>query len=338
VVNVKHRDHFSIVTTGLDAARPAATALIAVVVLMFVCSWPAAAQNNWSADTQAAPGNAGVPSSPGSAPRAVSPPALPPDANKGQLTLEAYLTAEGNVANRRPIDRGLVWRVFSLGGGRQTAKLVKTSRDARPTLQLPAGQYAVNASFGRAYLTEMINVRNGRRERKSFVLNAGGLRVIAKVKGGRSIQEGSAHFDIFSDERDQSGARRRVVTNARPGRITRLNSGIYHIVSRLGDANAQVSAEVAVEAGKLTEAVVNHEAAKVTFKLVQRTAGEALADTQWIVMTKAGNIVKETAGALPTHVFAPGSYSVSARWGGKLFTRTFQITTGENVEIEVLMQ
>jgi len=306
--------------------------MLAVAALLIVGATPATSQSNWSADTQATPGTIVAPSAPGSTP------AEPIDANKGQLTLEAYLTAEGNVANRRPIDRGLIWRVFSLGGGRQSAKLVMTSRDARPTIQLPAGQYAVNASFGRAYLTEMINVQNGRRQTQSFVLNAGGLRVIAKVSGGSRIPAGAAHFDIFSDERDQSGARRRVVTNARPGLITRLNSGIYHIVSRLGDANAQVSAEVAVEAGKLTEAVVNHEAAKVTFKLVQRTDGEAVADTQWIIMTKSGDIVKETAGALPSHVLAPGSYSVSARWGGKLFTRTFNITTGDNIEVEVLMQ
>jgi hypothetical protein len=333
VVNVNPFDHFPLSTAGIDAARSAAAALMVVAVLMFAGTPPAVAQNNWSTGTQVAPGNGGVPAPSGT----INPPSAQPSADKGQLTLEAYLTAAGNIANRRPIDRGLVWRVFSLGGGRQSAKLVMTSRSASPTLQLPGGQYAINASFGRAYLTEMVNVQNGRSERKSFVLNAGGLRVIAKVMGGGKF-EGSAHFDIFSDERDQSGARRRVVSNARPGLITRLNSGIYHIVSKLGDANAQVSAEVAVEAGKLTEAVVNHEAAKVTFKLVQRADGEALADTQWIIMTKTGDIVKETAGAIPTHVFAPGSYSVSARWGGKLFTRTFEISTGDNVEIEVMMQ
>ena len=49
------------------------------------------------------------------------------------------------------------------------------------------------------------------------------------------------------------GQRQRIVSNVRPGLITRLNSGIYYIVSRLGDANALVSADVAVEADEQTE-------------------------------------------------------------------------------------
>lgn len=253
------------------------------------------------------------------------------------LTLSAYLTAEVGAVASRPISRGLVWRVFTIGDSNAPAKLMETRREPIPTFRLRPGRYVINAAFGRAHLTQVVDVANRARQNVSFILNAGGLRVVTKVVGG-GIAKDTARYDIFSDERDQSGKRLRVISNARPGLITRLNSGIYHIVSRLGDANALVSAEVAVEAGKLTEAVVSHEAAKVTFKLVKTEAGEAHADTQWIIMTKAGDIIKETAGALPTHVLAPGTYNVSARRAGQNYSRSFAVRSGENVEVEVLMR
>lgn len=330
-----------VIQTGQSVCRGAP---ISLLLAGLVAATPATAQNSgqstWSTGTQVAPKNTPAPTLPFNTttvlPRQPAP--IVPGTRAGIITLEAFLTDEGKTTARLPIDRGLVWRVFTLSGENEPAKLVMTRRDPTPTIKLPAGQYAINAAFGRAHLTQIIKVALGQRQKEPFVLNAGGLRVIVKVAGGTKVGKGKARYDIYSDERDQSGARRRVVTNARPGLITRLNSGIYHIVSRLGDANALVSAEVAIEAGKLTEAVVSHEAAKVTFKLVQSTAGEAIADTQWIIMTKTGDIIKETAGALPSHVLAPGSYNVSARWSGKLFSRTFEIQTGDNVEVEVLMQ
>ncbi|MCK9912438.1 hypothetical protein MXD81_25005, partial [Microbacteriaceae bacterium K1510] len=83
----------------------------------------------------------------------------------------------------------------------------------------------------------------------------------------------------------------------------------YRIVSRYGDANAKVEADVTVEAGKLTEATISHSAARVTFKLVTRIGGEALPDTQWTVQTPDGQMVLQSIGALPTHILAPGTYS-----------------------------
>ncbi|MEM8977240.1 MAG: hypothetical protein AAGD43_34765, partial [Pseudomonadota bacterium] len=144
-------------------------------------------------------------------------------------------------------------------------------------------------------------------------------------------------FDLMSDERDQFGNRKTILSNVQPGKITRLNSGIYQIVSRAGDANAVVSSEVTVEAGKLTEATVIHETAKVTLKLVRTRGGDALADTQWIVKDSSGQTVKRSAGALPTHILAPGRYTVTATSKGKAHTRAFLINNSDNVEVEIVI-
>jgi hypothetical protein len=47
--------------------------------------------------------------------------------------------------------------------------------------------------------------------------------------------------------------------------------------------------------------------------------------------------VKESVGALPTHVLAPGDYQVTAASGGHLFQNKFQIKDGDNISVEVLM-
>ena len=116
----------------------------------------------------------------------------------------------------------------------------------------------------------------------------------------------------------------------------RLNAGVYNIVSTYGDANAIARVDVAVEAGKLTEATLTHQAAKVTLKLVTRPGGEAISDTQWMIMTPQGEMVKESVGALPTHVLAPGAYTATAKNGGLAFQRDFTVQQGQAVQVEVL--
>ena len=250
---------------------------------------------------------------------------------QAMVKLVALLTADG-----QEIDEGLVWRVYQTGETPdQKSKLVTEKREASPALKLPPGEYTVNASFGRANLTRRLSLKAGSTTTEKFVLNAGGLRVTASLSG-KPAPEGSVTYAIYSDDRDQFSERTAVMTGAKPGLIIRLNAGIYHIVSTYGDANAKVSADVTVEAGKLTEAAIIHQAAKAAFKLVARAGGEAMPDTHWTIQTPAGELVKESVGALPTHTLAPGDYTVLAKAGGRIFQRTFSLKDGDMASVEVL--
>ncbi len=246
----------------------------------------------------------------------------------GRVTLVALLTQDS-----KPVSRGLIWRIYEPTAN--NANLLQIKRAATPTFQLPSGKYIVNVSYGLAYLTRVITVKPGKPKVETFVLNAGGLQVQATLSDGAPIPAGNVSYDIFSDERDQNGRRLRVLTKVKPGKIVRLNSGIYQLTSRIGDANAQLSAEVTVEAGKLTEATFAHDAGKCTLKLVRTAGGEALADVEWVIISANGAVVKKSAGALPTHILAPGNYRVNARWKGQSFTRGFTLQNGENIEVEV---
>lgn len=254
-----------------------------------------------------------------------------PPGTGGQLHLVALLTADG-----QQIDQGLVWRVFQgTTDPSAKAKLVAENREASPTLKLPPGDYTVNASFGRAHITRKISLKANTPANEQFVLNAGGLRVSALVDG-KPAPLGTVSYAIFSDDRDQSSSRTAVMVGAKPNLIMRLNAGIYRIVSTYGDANAHVETDVTVEAGKLTEASVTHSAGKAMFRLVTRAGGEALPDTHWSVVAANGDVVKESVGALPTHMLAPGSYNVTAKSSGQLYKQAFAVKAGETVTVEVL--
>ena len=274
-----------------------------------------------------------------------SAPEAKPAPTMGELSLSALLTEDSE-----PIEQGMIWRVYQSppggapggpsGGtkGSSEAKptLIGTWREAAPRLRLPPGTYVVNGSFGRAHLTRKITLAAGVPLKEPFVLNAGGLRVAALLAGGEQAPANAVSYDIYAGESDQLGARTKIMANAKPSLIVRLNAGIYHLVSTYGDANAIVRADVTVEAGKLSEATVSHLAAKVTFKLVSRAGGEAIADTQWSLQTAQGEPILKSTGALPTHILAAGSYVVSATNGDRVLKREFAVAPGEPIQVEVV--
>ena len=250
------------------------------------------------------------------------------------VTFKALLTEAGP-----QLKTGLIWRVFTPRAGPDGArKLVSTHRDAMPTAALPPGEYLVNAAYGLSNLTRKIKVESGRSLEETFVLNTGGLKLAAVLVSGARLSQSSVRFDILSDDEDQFGNRRKIMENAKPGLVIRLNAGAYHIVSLYGDANATVRVDVTVEPGKITEATIKHAAAAITFKLVQSPGGEALADTQWSILTTTGDVVKENAGALPTHILATGDYAVVAKHNGESYTSKFNVVAGQAKQIEVVME
>ena len=307
--------------------------VLVAVLCTLQCASSANAQQAGSRQSAPQPQAAGVPANTTVVPRSAGEPRNNP--SLGEVTLVAFLTDEG-----QRIDQGLVWRAFQEqpGAAGTRPRIVGTWREASPSIKLAPGDYVVNVAFGRAHLTRRISVQAGTPTQQRFVLNVGGLRITARVANGEPAPERAVSYEIFSGETDQLGARARVMGGVRPGLIVRLNAGIYHIVSTYGDANASVRADINVEAGKLTEAAISHTGARVTFKLVTRAGGEAQTDAQWGVFNAQGEPVKESVGALPTHILAPGAYVVTAKHSGRSFRRDFTVRPGETTQVEVVMQ
>jgi hypothetical protein len=216
-------------------------------------------------------------------------------------------------------------------------RLISTHRDARPSVTMRPGEYLINAAYGRANVTKRLTVWPGKAQEDTFNLNAGGLRLYATLARQPLLQESSLMFDVFSEETDQFGNRRKVIGNAKSGVIMRLNGGNYRIHSVYGDSNAVIEADVTIEPGKLTEATVDHQAGKVMFRLVQRPGGEAMADTIWNIYSSDGQLVKRSGGAFPSHVLAAGTYQLKVEHDGKEIAGTFAVEAGDKKQVEVVM-
>ena len=245
------------------------------------------------------------------------------------VTLSARITQDGT-----PIPDGLVWRIFdTVPDASGELAMVAKSDLGNPTVELPPGEYVVHVAYGRAQTSEPMSVVPGTNE-KAFILEAGALRLNSAVTGDIAIPAGLLKFDIFTAGEENDRAL--VTEGLLPNEIVTLNAGTYHIVSYFGSVNAEVRAELRVEAGQLTDATLFHHASQVGFKLVSEAGGEAIANVEWTVKTADGATVFSELGAFPSTVLAEGDYLVLAKQGSQVFNREFQIQAGSAREIEVL--
>jgi hypothetical protein len=236
--------------------------------------------------------------------------------------------------NAPQITQGLHWRVYSdrpdqHGGFR----VIKEDRSAQPTFALPRGGYVVHVSFGLASAVKAVQLRGDTRE--VFEIPAGGLTLKGQV-GDVRIPASQVSFDIYPGSQFDPGERRPIVSNASSADIALLPEGTYYILSKYGDGNSVVRSDIRVQAGKLTDVTVTHRAAAIMFKLVSRRGGEALANTDWAVVSPAGDTITESKGAFPRMILAEGEYKVIAKNDDKVYQRDLKVITGVDGEIEVL--
>lgn len=276
------------------------------------------------------------PAAPLAAPRPPAPPAAAPPQSPmvppGQVAL---MVAARYGRDAPPIASGLHWRIFSdQPDATGVFRLVREDKSANPTFVLPPGGYVVHVAFGLANAVKRVQLR-GENVREMFEIAAGGLRLEGRV-GDSRIPANQINFDVFGGSQFEPGEKRQVADGVLSGDVVLLPDGTYHVVSNYGDSNAVVRSDIRVQVGKLTDVVINHRAAVITFKLVNDRGGEALANTAWSVLTPGGDVVKEAVGAFPTVVLAEGEYTVIARNEGKMFNGTFMVEPGIDREIEVL--
>jgi hypothetical protein len=269
---------------------------------------------------------------PQSAPIDLTAPGNGDPAALGSYTLEARMFEDGPT-----LESGVVWRVFANDGEDGKMRLVGEADGGPVTLRLKPGEYFVHAAFGRAGVTRKVTVAPTQRS-ETVILDVGGIRLAALVGRDRLIAPEEVKFDIYAPDEGGSDSRLTVMENAPAGTVIGLTAGTYHVVCRYGDANAIVRADIRVEAGKLTEATVYQQAARVTLKLVENQGGEALANTQWSVVTSAGESVVESVGAFPSVVLSAGEYTAIAKHDDRIFEQKFLVEAGLHRDVEVLVR
>jgi hypothetical protein len=276
--------------------------------------------------------NGPPPSPPAPSPAPPGPAQIAPPVPGGQVALVVtarYGHEPPNIAS------GLLWRVYTdKPDPSGQFRLLKEDRSAAPVFLLPAGQYIVHVTFGLANAARRVQLR-AETVREVFELPAGGAKFEGRV-GDARIPNAQISFDIYKGSQFDPGEKRPMVERVTSGDVVVLPEGTYHVVSNYGDGNSVMRSDFRIQAAKLTEATIIHRAAKITLKLVSDKGGEALANTQWSVLTPGGDVIKETTGAFPIVILAEGDYVVVAKNEGKVFNREFKVDAGVDREIEVM--
>jgi hypothetical protein len=279
-------------------------------------------------------GNAAT-SPPTTLPLAVVPPPSHPQAMPMLRSGEVALLLNARFRKDLPITSGLHWRIYADKPDQSGMfRLLREERSASPALALPAGGYIVHVSFGLASSIKTVQLRD-EPVRETFEVPAGGLRLEGRV-GDARIPPGHISFEIYKGSQFEPGEKRPIVANVMTHDMVLVPEGTYFIVSKYGDGNAVVRSDIRVQAGKLTDVTVTHRAAVIMLKLVSRKDGEALANTDWVVASPAGDVIAETKGAFPRVILAEGEYRVIARNDNKTYPQDIKVVTGVDREIEVL--
>ena len=248
------------------------------------------------------------------------------------LQLTALLSDQGEI-----LQRGVNWRIFAekpnVTGGLEP---LQTVDGGTVSVELATGSYIVYAGYGFANLTKRIVLDRSGAYTETFVLRAGAVRLNAVASGDIPLDTSILTFDIYSRDANDGGGQQLVTKNVKPNHVVKLSEGTYHVVSSYGVANAKVRGDVQIEAGKLVNVTMLHNAAKITLRLVSEPGGEALANTIWTVLTPGGDIVKQAIGAFPTLALTAGDYTAIAKQGDQVYNRDFSVDSGLDRDIEVL--
>jgi hypothetical protein len=257
---------------------------------------------------------------------------LAPSVPPGQVAL--YLSARFG-RDLPQVPGGILWRIFpDRTDASGVIRPIREEKAAAPTVMLPPGGYIVHASMGHAHTLKKVQLQADT-VREVLDIPAGGIRIEGKV-GDARIPAAQIHFDVFKGSQFEAGDKRPLTQNVITGEVMLVPEGTYHIVSHYGDGNAVVRSDIRVQAARVTDVTVNHRAAIVTLKLVAGNGGEALANTQWSVLTPGGDVIKESIGAFPRVVLAEGDYRVIARNEGRSFQHDFNVVPGVDREIAVV--
>ncbi len=230
--------------------------------------------------------------------------------------LSARLTDDGG-----QIDFPIAWTISGIDG-----ETIFTAESANADVSAAPGDYVVDIRYGASRLVSTVTLLETNRLSVSYVLNAGGLRVLPRVQNVGAPAT-PAISRIFALDTVNNG--KLVAESQIPGEIIRLPEGDYRIESHFAAGNASAVTDVHVKAGRLSAVDIDHKAglARLIF------AGAAEDVIEWNVRDGGGLAIATAQGLQADVVLRPGTYTASAKVGAETLTTTFDIATGEARDI-----
>jgi hypothetical protein len=235
---------------------------------------------------------------------------------KESLALSARLTTMS-----LHIARDVAWQVRNEAG-----ELILDATANELQSPLPPGEYIIEATYGAVSLRETVRLVPGNSVSVNFVLNAGGLRVLASVKGLDSADIKSKTFVYALAGIDQG---KLVAHSEQAGELLKLPAGQYRVETRMGEGNVIAVTDVRIRPGKMSAIEVNHQAGLARLNFVGAPDVEVI----WDVRPIDGVKIASLHGLTQTLALKPGTYLAEAHVNGEIMTAKFKIEAGEQRDI-----
>jgi hypothetical protein len=235
---------------------------------------------------------------------------------KESLELTARLTDDGGI-----IERAISWTIVAANG-----ETVYAGETPEASVMVPPGDYGVTIRYGAVRLDSTVTLLEGNRLMVSYVLNAGGIRILPRVQN-IGLPGATPESRIIALDGLQRG--RLVAISAIPGEVIRVPEGRYRIESSFEGGNTSATTEVKVKAGRLSAVEIDHKAGLARLSFV----GAPDATVLWHLTDARGAAVLAAEGLSASAVLVPGTYTASAQTASGTLTATFGIAVGETRDI-----
>jgi hypothetical protein len=236
------------------------------------------------------------------------------DPGSEHIMLTARLSEDGGLI-QQPID----WTVRDADGA-----VIVASAEAFIDIPARPGEYRIEARYGTMTVMRDLSLPEGQTLGITFILNAGGLRVLSKIKGlGRvDVQQAAAVYAM-----NGLAPGKLITTSYIPGEVLRLPAGTYRIESRFEPGNAVALTEVTVKAGRMSAVEIGHHAGLARFA--------APGDVAWEISNAKGEVLPELNGANADAVLKPGRYIVRTQIDGIARVQDFTVEDGRVVDVVI---
>ncbi len=203
------------------------------------------------------------------------------------------------------------------------------SGNQRQDFSLPAGEYFVVASVGKAKVGGPVIIAAGKRNEVTMVVGVGTLKVSGvPVEGAKPLN--GVYINVHELEKDLKGKRKRIAGGGQRT-LFKLPAGKYLAVAKIG--NAQMAAEVDVRAGKMTETTIILNAGALAIKAekgVYITVYDADKNLDGSRDRVTGHGARKKPVMLPA-----GRYLVTGKKGQKIAEAQVEVKAGKLSEISL---
>lgn len=244
-------------------------------------------------------------------------------------------------ADKPPIAKDLGWDVLQGGSldmeGNQ--KKITFSYDAEPVFVIPAGSYVVKVARGESSASKEIEVKAGEDQTIEIVLGSGRIKVTGHFSaGGPPIAKDTA-WDVFEDQADLEGNRKKVGFSYDASPIFTLAAGRYAIVLRRGAAHVEQKFEIKAGEDQTQDVVMN---AGILEARATLNGAAVASDIAFDVFPAGNGDLEGTPAAITTgydavsgFTLAAGRYRIQARHGSANGSGEVEVKAGEKATLEV---